>query len=65
MFDSVTDQQRISPLAGRRFAARPSGTENLYKIYAESFETHSHLESILSEAQRLVGSALRSAGGQR
>jgi phosphoglucomutase len=47
------------------FAARPSGTENLYKIYAESFESHSHLEAILSEAQRLVGSALASAGGQR
>jgi phosphoglucomutase len=47
------------------FAARPSGTENLYKIYAESFESRSHLEAILSEAQRLVGSALASAGGQR
>jgi phosphoglucomutase len=47
------------------FAARPSGTENLYKIYAESFKSNSHLEAIVSEAQRLVGSALGSAKGQR
>jgi phosphoglucomutase len=40
------------------FAARPSGTENLYKIYAESFMGESHLEAILNEAQQLVGSAL-------
>jgi phosphoglucomutase len=47
------------------FAARPSGTENLYKIYAESFKSASHLEAILSEAQQLVGSALDSAEGQQ
>jgi phosphoglucomutase len=47
------------------FAARPSGTESLYKIYAESFKSDAHLAVILSEAQRLVGSALRSAEGQR
>jgi phosphoglucomutase len=47
------------------FAARPSGTENLYKIYAESFTSESHLEAILSEAQRLVDSALESARGPR
>jgi phosphoglucomutase len=47
------------------FAARPSGTEDIYKIYAESFKSHSHLEAILSEAQQLVGSALASAEGQR
>jgi phosphoglucomutase len=40
------------------FAARPSGTENLYKIYAESFKTQSHLDAIVSEAQRLVTNAL-------
>ena len=40
------------------FAARPSGTENLYKIYAESFQSESHLESILSEAQQIVKNAL-------
>ena len=42
------------------FAARPSGTENLYKIYAESFESDSHLQAILSEAQEIVRNALGS-----
>jgi phosphoglucomutase len=41
------------------FAARPSGTENIYKIYAESFRGESHLEEILAEAQRIVDAALR------
>jgi phosphoglucomutase len=36
------------------FAARPSGTENIYKIYAESFRSRGHLEEILHEAQRIV-----------
>jgi len=40
------------------FAARPSGTENLYKIYAESFRDEAHLESIVDEAQRIVSNAL-------
>jgi phosphoglucomutase len=40
------------------FAARPSGTENLYKIYAESFKDEAHLESIVDEAQRIVANAL-------
>jgi len=40
------------------FAARPSGTENLYKIYAESFKDEAHLESIVEEAQQIVGNAL-------
>ena len=43
------------------FAARPSGTENVYKIYAESFKDLTHLDSIVSEAQRIVNNAL--AGG--
>jgi len=43
------------------FAARPSGTENIYKIYAESFRDEKHLEAILAEARRIVGHAL--AGG--
>jgi phosphoglucomutase len=42
------------------FAARPSGTESLYKIYAESFRSESHLAAILEEAQRIVGDALKS-----
>ena len=40
------------------FAARPSGTENIYKIYAESFKNQAHLDAIVSEAQRLVTNAL-------
>ena len=41
------------------FAARPSGTENIYKIYAESFESAAHLNAILGEAQQIVNNALR------
>lgn len=40
------------------FAARPSGTEDIYKIYAESFLGDDHLRSILTEAQRIVDCAL-------
>src|SRR5579864_2491411 len=42
------------------FAARPSGTENLYKIYAESFEHEAHLDAIVNEAQEMVNYALAS-----
>lgn len=41
------------------FAARPSGTENIYKIYAESFKGGTHLESIIAEAQQILDLALR------
>ncbi len=44
------------------FAARPSGTENIYKIYAESFKSQTHLNAIVSEAQEMVNNALRSSG---
>lgn len=37
------------------FAARPSGTEDVYKIYAETFKDQKHLEKILSEAQAIIG----------
>jgi phosphoglucomutase len=40
------------------FAARPSGTENIYKLYAESFESQSHLGTIVEEAQQIVSRAL-------
>jgi phosphoglucomutase len=40
------------------FAARPSGTENVYKIYAESFKDEKHLQAIVDEAQRIVSAAL-------
>ena len=40
------------------FAARPSGTENIYKIYAESFRDEAHLQTIIREAQQIVNNAL-------
>ena len=40
------------------FAARPSGTENVYKVYAESFKDPAHLETIVSEAQAMVSRSL-------
>ena len=43
------------------FAARPSGTENIYKIYAESFHGEDHLRRILEEAQTIVTNALEAA----
>jgi phosphoglucomutase len=43
------------------FAARPSGTENIYKIYAESFQGADHLHRILEEAQSMVSEALAAA----
>jgi phosphoglucomutase len=43
------------------FAARPSGTENIYKIYAESFRDENHLQKIVTEAQRIVDDALAGA----
>ena len=44
------------------FAARPSGTEEIYKIYAESFRGEDHLDQILEEAQAIVGTAFAAAG---
>jgi phosphoglucomutase len=41
------------------FAARPSGTENIYKIYAESFRGTAHLRRIMEEAQAIVGQAIK------
>ena len=43
------------------FAARPSGTEDVYKIYAESFRDREHLRRIQAEAQRIVTEALARA----
>jgi phosphoglucomutase len=40
------------------FAARPSGTENIYKIYAESFRDEAHLQRLLADAQSVVDAAL-------
>jgi phosphoglucomutase len=43
------------------FAARPSGTENIYKLYAESFKSRSHLEAIVEQAQQIISRALAGA----
>ncbi|MCX6891582.1 MAG: phosphoglucomutase, alpha-D-glucose phosphate-specific, partial [Verrucomicrobia bacterium] len=47
------------------FAARPSGTENLYKVYAESFRDEKHLQAIVAEAQQIVRQALEAAQHSR
>jgi phosphoglucomutase len=57
-----------SPIGGLKvvarsgwFAARPSGTEAVYKIYAESFKDQAHLDAIVREAQAMVNAALASS----
>jgi phosphoglucomutase len=45
------------------FAARPSGTEDIYKIYAESFKSEKHLQQILTEAQDIVNTVLTAGAG--
>ena len=59
-----------SPIGGLKviaesgwFAARPSGTENIYKIYAESFKSAFHLTAIVREAEKMVTRALDSESG--
>jgi phosphoglucomutase len=42
------------------FAARPSGTEDVYKIYAESFRSENHLRQIQDDAQRAIDAAFKS-----
>lgn len=44
------------------FAARPSGTEDVYKIYAESFKGQAHLDALKQEAQEIVSAAFKAAG---
>jgi phosphoglucomutase len=44
------------------FAARPSGTEDIYKIYAESFINDNHLQMIIKEAQAIVSASFKMAG---
>ncbi len=65
--DSVLDRApgNDAPIGGIKliaasgwFAARPSGTENIYKIYAESFRDQAHLKQLLAEAQSVVDSAI-------
>jgi phosphoglucomutase len=47
------------------FAARPSGTEDIYKIYGESFRSDAHLRRILDEARTFVSATLATAGGNQ
>ena len=47
------------------FAARPSGTENIYKIYAESFKDQAHLDAIVNEAEEIVNNALSTSNPSR
>ncbi|MEO8546667.1 MAG: alpha-D-glucose phosphate-specific phosphoglucomutase, partial [Burkholderiaceae bacterium] len=51
------DGIKVSTISGW-FAARPSGTEDIYKIYAESFRDDAHLRRLLAEAQRMVDAAI-------
>ncbi|MCK5514551.1 MAG: phosphoglucomutase, alpha-D-glucose phosphate-specific, partial [Deltaproteobacteria bacterium] len=58
-----------SPIGGLKvvtengwFAARPSGTEDIYKVYAESFKGKEHLAKIQEEAQAIINVAFSSAG---
>jgi len=55
--DAAIDGLKIVTASGW-FAARPSGTENIYKIYAESFRGAAHLDALVSEAQELVNAAV-------
>jgi phosphoglucomutase len=54
--DAPIDGLKVVAASGW-FAARPSGTEAVYKIYAESFKDEQHLQAILSDAQQIVGGA--------
>ena len=54
--DAPIDGLKVVAASGW-FAARPSGTEPVYKIYAESFKDEQHLQAIVSDAQQIVGSA--------
>jgi len=54
--DAPIDGLKVVAASGW-FAARPSGTEPVYKIYAESFKDEQHLQAILSDAQQIVGGA--------
>ena len=55
--DAPIDGLKVVAASGW-FAARPSGTEDIYKIYAESFKSREHLEDVVSEAQRIVTASL-------
>ena len=61
----ITQASNGAPIGGLKvsarsgwFAARPSGTENIYKIYAESFKDERHLQAIVAEARQIVSNTL-------
>jgi phosphoglucomutase len=63
--EPITAKLTRAPVGGLKvvarngwFAARPSGTENVFKIYAESFKDEKHLQAIVAEAQGIVRAAL-------
>jgi phosphoglucomutase len=60
--NAAIDGLKIATASGW-FAARPSGTENIYKIYAESFKGETHLDTLVSEAQDLVDGAIGGRSG--
>jgi phosphoglucomutase len=74
---SVTAQRVVFGTSGHRgssldgvvasgwFAARPWGTENIYKIYAESFRDQAHLDAIVTEARAIVNTALGASAPSR
>jgi phosphoglucomutase len=55
--DAPIDGLKVVAASGW-FAARPSGTEDIYKIYAESFKSRAHLQAVVEEAQRIVDASL-------
>ena len=61
----MTDAPNGAPIGGLKvttenawFAARPSGTEDIYKIYAESFKGEAHVAQVMDEAKAVVSAAL-------
>ena len=57
---AMVDEKRILPVQSS-LAARPSGTENIYKIYTESFIGTEHLKQIQAEAQAIISTAFENA----
>jgi phosphoglucomutase len=59
--DAPIDGLKVTARSGW-FAARPSGTEAVYKIYAESFKDETHLNAIVTEAKAMVNKAVAFSG---
>ena len=61
MYRGINLPSSAEKLRGRFQELRPSGTENIYKIYAESFRDEAHLQRLLADAQSVVDAALAEA----